>query len=66
MITLKPEYVIDADKVPKAVLLSMKEWNNILEALEELDDIRAYDRAKSKPQDAIPIEQAVREIQEKY
>ena len=65
MITLKPEYVIDADKVPKAVLLSMKEWNNILEALEELDDIRAYDRAKSKPQDAIPIEQAVREIQEK-
>ena len=36
----------------------------IVEELEELDDIRAYDEAKSGPQDAVPFERAVREIQE--
>jgi hypothetical protein len=66
MITLNPQYVIDHDKQPKAVLLTIKEWNDIVDAIEELDDIRAYDAVKSGPQEAIPLEQAVREIQEKY
>jgi hypothetical protein len=38
------------------------EWQSILEALEELDDIRAYDEAKAKPSDPIPFDQAVDEI----
>ena len=65
MVTLNPQYVVDGGKQPKAVLLTIKEWNDIVEALEELDDIRAYDAAKSGPQEAIPLERAVREIQDK-
>jgi len=42
----------------------MAEWERIVEELEELDDIRAYDEAKSDPQEAIPFEQAVREVHE--
>jgi hypothetical protein len=37
-----------------------------VEDLEELDDIRAYDKAKAGPQDAVPFAQAVREIREGY
>ena len=66
MVKLSPQYVIDESKKPKAVLVSIKEWNDILEALEELDDIRAYDLAKSGQQDAVPLEQAIQEIQKDY
>jgi len=64
MVTVHPEYVVDKDKHPKAVLLPISEWEQVMEELEELDDIRAYDKAKASPQDSIPFDQAVREIQE--
>jgi hypothetical protein len=64
MDALHPQYVIDENHTPKAVLLPVAEWEQVVEELEELDDIRAYDLAKAGPQDTIPFEQAVREIQE--
>ena len=42
----------------------MGKREQIIDALEELDDIRAYDEAKSYPTDAITFEQAVIEINE--
>lgn len=62
MANIHPEYVVDEKQRRKAVLLPLSEWNRILEDLEELDDIRAYDRAKAGSQESIPFEQAVREI----
>jgi hypothetical protein len=56
------EYVLDSEGKPKAVLLAIDEWADIVEDLEELDDIRAYDSAKSASRDAVPFEEAVREI----
>ena len=64
MVTIHPEYVVDKDKHPKAVLLPISEWEQVMEELEELDDIRAYDKAKESAEDSIPLGQAVREIQE--
>ena len=64
MVTVHPEYVVDKDKHPKAVLLPISEWEQVMEELEELDDIRAYDKAKASPPDSVPFDQAVREIQE--
>jgi hypothetical protein len=66
MVTLHPQYVIDENQKRRAVLLPLDEWERIVEELEELDEIRAYDEAKSGSQDAIPLEQAVREIEEDY
>jgi len=66
MVELHPEYVVDKDKKPKAVLLPFEEWQKLTEELEELDDIRAYDAAKRSPQERIPFEQAVREIEEGF
>jgi len=64
MITIHPQYVVDENEQKSAVILPVAEWERIVEDLEELEDIRAFDAAKSEPQDAIPFEQAVREIQE--
>jgi len=66
MIAVHPEFVIDKNKHPKAVLLPFPEWKNLVEELEELDDIRAYDLAKTSSEEKIPFEQAVREIQQEY
>lgn len=62
MQTIPHEYVIDGNGNKKAVLVPLFEWELILEALEELDDIHAYDEAKSQISDPIPFDQAVDEL----
>ena len=64
MVGVHPQYVVDENQQRKAVLLPLAEWQRIVEELEELDDIRAYDEAKAGPQDAVSLEQATREIEE--
>ena len=41
----------------------MREYEKIIEALEELEDIKAYDRAKSRKSEPIPFDQAQKEIE---
>ena len=64
MIVVHEDYVVDEQGRRKAVVVPLEEWEQILDALEELDDIRGYDEAKSDPSDAIHFEQAVMEIRE--
>lgn len=66
MIPLHPQFVNDESHGTRSVLIPLNEWERIMEDLEELDDLRAYDAAKSEPDEAIPFEQAVREIRSKY
>lgn len=46
MTTVNPQYIKDEKGKNVAVVLSVKEYNQIMEELEELDDIRLYDEAK--------------------
>jgi hypothetical protein len=63
MIALHPEYIINNNAQKKAVIIKFNEWENILAEMEELDDIRAYDIAKTdKDDEIIPFEQAIMEI----
>lgn len=62
MLALHPDFLIDENRNTKAVVLKMEEWEQILEELEELEDIRAYDKAKQGTDEAIPFKQAVIEI----
>ena len=64
MIGLHTEYVTDENGNKKAVLLPIKEWGKVLEELEELDDIRAYDAVKAKPSQPISFDEAVKDIEE--
>lgn len=64
MITVHPQYVVDAAQTRTAVLIPAAEWEEILEALEDLDDIQAYDAAKAEGQEAVSFAQALREIEQ--
>ena len=63
MITLHERFVIDEDGKRTAILLDVEDYNKLLEELEELESIRAFDAAKSSGDEAIPFEQAVAEIE---
>ncbi len=66
MPAIHPEYVVDEKQRRKAVILPLSDWDLIMEELEELSDIRAYDTAKTGSQSALSFEKAVREIQAEY
>ena len=63
MLALHPEYVIDENDKKKAVIVSYIEWKKILENLEEFEDIRDYDLAKSIPDDVLSFDKALKEIE---
>jgi PHD/YefM family antitoxin component YafN of YafNO toxin-antitoxin module len=65
MVTIHPEILLNQERQPKAVLLPYAEWGRIMDALEELEDIRAYDRAKARRDTALPFEQVVRGLKKK-
>jgi hypothetical protein len=46
----------DGGNQEKAVVLPFAEWQQIAEELEELEDIRSFDEAKSEPSDPVPFE----------
>lgn len=64
MIALKEHYVVDGRGNRVGVLLDIGVYRELLEALEELEAIRAYDAAKSSGDEAIPFEQAIQEIEQ--
>lgn len=65
MVKLKERYVTDEKGDRIGVLLDIEEYFKLLEELEELESIRAYDKAKASNDEAIPFEQAISEIETK-
>ena len=63
MSRVKERFVVDEKGNKTAVVLSINDYERILEELEELDAIRAFDAAKTSGDDAIPAEQAFAEIE---
>ncbi len=63
MSAFHPEYLVDDQNRKKAVVLPISEWKQLMEQLEELEEIRAYDKAKSQPSEPIEFEEGVRRIQ---
>ncbi len=48
MLTVHPQYIKDANGEKSLVILPAKEFDTIMEELEELEDIRLYDKAKKE------------------
>ena len=61
---LKERYLVDEHGNQVGVLLEIAEYRQILEELEELATIKAYDKAKASKDEAIPFEQAISEIEQ--
>ena len=63
MTTFGDHYVVDEKGNPVGVLLNIQDYEKLLEELEELDSIRAYNTAKASGDEAIPLEDAIEEIE---
>ena len=57
-------YMTDDTGNRVAVIVDLEQYKALTEAAEELDAIRAYDEAKAANDEAIPFEQAIREIEQ--
>ena len=66
MIAVHPQYINDINGKKSMVILPVKEFEIIMEQLEDLDDIRLYDEAKKNDTgERIPMEEAFKMIEAK-
>jgi len=56
-------YIIDEKGEPIGVFLTLEQYQAILNALEELEELKAFDKALASNDEAIPLEQALKEIE---
>lgn len=64
MAAIRERFVVDQNGKRIGVILNIDEYRRLLDQAEELESIRAYDRAKADAGEAIPFEQAVHEIED--
>jgi hypothetical protein len=65
MVTVHPQYITDKAGKKISVVLPIKDFNAIMEELEELEDIKLYDEAKKSNEPSIPINDAFKMIEAK-
>jgi PHD/YefM family antitoxin component YafN of YafNO toxin-antitoxin module len=63
MMTLKERFIVDENGQRVGVLLDREDYRRLLEDVEELEAIRAYDAAKASGDETVPLEQALAEIE---
>jgi hypothetical protein len=62
---LSTTYITDNNGKKISAVLPIKQYQYILDALEELEDIRAYDKAKAKKEKPIPLRDAIQQRRKK-
>ena len=60
----QPQFIVDEKGNRTGVILDIQSYQELLEAAEELDDVRAYDAAEAEGGEYIPLEQAIKEIED--
>jgi hypothetical protein len=63
MLQSKERFIVDENGQRIGVLLDIEDYQRLLEELEELEAIRAYDAAKASGDEVLPLEQALAEIE---
>ncbi len=51
--TLHPKYITSSSGKKQAVVLTIEEYDHLIKELEELEDIKLYDKVKSKKESSI-------------
>jgi hypothetical protein len=60
----REQYVVDTEGNPVAVIVDIEFYRRLLDAWEELEAIQAYDLAKASWEQLIPLEEALRRMEE--
>ncbi len=63
MLNLHPQYITDQSGEKISVVIPIQEFNNLLEELEDLEDVRLYDEAKADNETSVPIDEAFKIIE---
>ncbi len=58
----RPRYIVDEKGKKVAVVLEIAEYERLIEKLEELADLRAYDEAVAEGDEFVPAAQAWAEL----
>ena len=59
------QFITDTKGKKISAIVPIKEYNQILEQLDELACIKAYDKAKSGKQQFVPLKEALRQVEKK-
>lgn len=65
MVTINPQFITDIKGVKLSVVLPIKDFEAMLEELDELEDIKLYDEALKSNEPSIPIDEAFKIIEDK-
>lgn len=65
MLTINPQFIKDSNGENSLVVLPAKEFNNIMEELEDFIDIENYKVSKKKKQSFVDAETAFKNIEAK-
>jgi hypothetical protein len=60
----REQCVVDTEGNPVAVIVDIQFYRRLLDAWEELEAIQAYDLAKASGEQLIPLEEALRRMEE--
>jgi hypothetical protein len=63
--TFQPQIIKDADGNDIGVFIPKRDYDEIMEMLEEFEDAKDFDAVQGNNERAIPAEQAFKEIEEK-
>lgn len=62
---MKTQFVTDKKGKKVAVLIPLKEYEKMLDELDELECIKVYDKVKKESPEYLPIDEAFKEIEKK-
>lgn len=63
MLTVHPQYITDKEGNKISVVLPIREFESLLEELEEMEDIKLYDEVKALNELSTPIDEAFKNIE---
>lgn len=66
MLSIHPQFIKDTDGKNSFVILSVKEFDALMEQLDDIEDVRLYDEAMKEDDDErIPMAKAFKMIEDK-
>lgn len=65
MKAIQPQYITDARGKRVSVILPMQQWQQVLDQLEEIEDIRLYDQVKANQEPTTPFDEYLKKRQQR-